>query len=392
MRTETAALGSEATALAHATRFARNAFRTWRGITLRQWLWTAGIALVILLANMAGLLPPLLNAVPMVTGRQTKAVSVAVLVGGSAFVFVAAICFLLAVRIVEDDIARREPRRYVAAGLAAWGIAVLLEISLYVLVPSVAPTKGGMALLLDGNHLLGRIMWSAANIGLSGALALAVYVRFQSARRAQDAFNSAERDRIAAGREVMASRLAAIQARIEPAFLLGTLRQVETLYDHDPIAGGRMLDGLIAYLHAALPQLRSQRSTLKQEAQLVESYLRIMQIRMGSRLEYRIDIAPELDACDFPPMVLLPLIDDALRNGLEPLPLGGVIVMRADVAGRQVRVCIVDDGLPRVEAADDASVTATLRERLYGLYGDAASLELTTNLPQGTVATIEVPG
>jgi LytS/YehU family sensor histidine kinase len=91
-------------------------------------------------------------------------------------------------------------------------------------------------------------------------------------------------------------------------------------------------------------------------------------------------------------MVLLPLIDDALRNGLEPLPLGGAIVLRADVAGRQVRVCIVDDGLPRVEAADDASVTATLRERLYGLYGDAASLELTTNLPQGTVATIEVPG
>jgi hypothetical protein len=391
MRTETAVLDSEAGALAHARRFARNAFRAWRGITVRQWAWTACIALVILLANTAALLPPLLNAVPMLTGRQTKAVSVAGFAGGAAVVFVAAICFLLAVRIAEDGTSQRRARRYVAAGLAAWGVAVLLEIGLYVFIPSVAPTKGGMPLLLDGDHLLGRIMWSAANIGLSGGLALAVYVRFQSARLAREAFNAAERDRVAASREVLASRLAAIQARIEPAFLLGTLGQVETLYDHDSIAGDRMLDGLIAYLHAALPQLRSQRSTLKQEARLVDSYLRIMQIRMGSRLEYRFDVAPELDECDFPPMVLLPLIDDALRNGLEPLPLGGTIVLGAHAGDGRTRVHIADDGLPRADSANDALVTATLRERLHGLYGNAARLELTANLPQGTLATIEVP-
>src|SRR5207302_7225193 len=158
-----------------------------------------------------------------------------------------------------------------------------------------------------------------------GGLALAVYVRFRSARLAREAFNAAELERVAASRGVLASRLAAMQARIEPRFLLGTLAQVEALYERDAHAGDRMLDGLIAYLHAALPQLRGQRSTLKQEAQLAESYLRIVQIRMGSRLDFQVDVRPELDDCDFPPMVLLPLIDDALRNGLEPLPHGGTI-------------------------------------------------------------------
>ena len=176
-----------------------------------------------------------------------------------------------------------------------------------------------------------------------------------------------------------------------PAFLLGTLAQVEALYERDPQAGDRMLDSLIAYLHAALPQLRSQRSTLKQEVQLAESYLSIMQIRMGSRLDFRIDVHPDLGDCDFPPMMLLPLTEDALRNGLEPLPHGGTIAITADVDGDRLRVRVSDDGLPRAAAANDGLAIATLHERLRGLYGTTARLEVTANAPQGVIATIEVP-
>lgn len=391
---ETAAPGSEATAApADTAHLATSTFRPWRGITLRQWAWTAAIALILVLANAAGLRPAGLNAVPSLIGQQPKLFGMATFVGQAVVVFGATLCFLLAVRIAEHGVSRPGVRRYAAAGLAAWGTAIVLEISLYVLVPSVAPTntQGGLALLLDGKHLLGRVVWSAANIGLSGGLALAVYVRVQSARLTRDAFNAAELERLTASREVLVSRLAAMQARIEPRFLLGTLAQVETLYEHDPEAGDRMLDGLIAYLHAALPQLRSERSTLKQEAQLVESYLRIVQIRLGSRLEYFVAVAPELGDCDFPPMVLLPLIDDALRNGLEPLPFGGTIAITTDMQEGRLRVRVADDGLPRPAVANDVSAAATLHERLQCLYGPAARLELTDNVPQGIVATIEVP-
>jgi LytS/YehU family sensor histidine kinase len=246
-------------------------------------------------------------------------------------------------------------------------------------------------LVLNTRQLLYSIVWLAATFALSGGLALAVYVRFRSARLAREAFNAAELERVGASREVLASRLAAMQARIEPRFLLGTLAQVEALYERDPQAGDRMLDGLIAYLHAALPQLRSQRSTLKQEVQLAESYLRIMQIRMGSRLELRVDVPPDLGNCDFPPMMLLPLTEDALRNGLEPWPHGGTIAITADVAGDRLRVRVSDDGLPRTTASNDGSATNTLSERLRGLYGTTASLEVTVNEPQGVIAAIEVP-
>jgi hypothetical protein len=313
---------------------------------------------------------------------------------GLAVVFLAAAyCFLLAVSIAEYGTWHRLPpgRRYVAAGLAACGAAILIEVTLYMLVPSLEPKLGTLPLVLDTQRLLGRIVWSAANFGLSGGLALAVYVRFRSARLAREAFNAAELERVGASREVLASRLAAMQARVEPRFLLGTLAQVEALYDCDPQAGDRMLDGLIAYLHAALPQLRSQRSTLKEEVQLAESYLRIVQIRMGSRLAYRFDVGFELGDRDFPPMMLLPLIDDALRSGLEPLPHGGKIAITAGGDGNHLRVRVADDGLERNVVLDDGSAIATLHERLRGLYGATASLELTANAPHGVIATIEVP-
>jgi hypothetical protein len=373
--------------------FPMGALQAWRAITLRQWAWTTAIAVLLLLGNMVGVLPPLLSAVPNVIGPPSPGWTMSKSAGATVVFLAAAYCLLLAVSIAESGNRLRPPSlwRYVGAGLAACSAAILIEVTLYTLAPSLAPQSGTLPLALDTQRVLGRVVWSAANFGLTGGLALAVYVRFRSARLARDAFHAAELDRVGARREVLASRLAAMQARIEPSFLLGTLAQVETLYERDPQAGDRMLDGLIAYLRAALPQLRSQRSTLKQEVQLAESYLRITQIRMGSRLECRVDVRPELGECDFPPLVLLPLIEDALRNGLEPLPLGGTIAITADAAGDRVRVRISDDGLPRLATSHDGLTVATLHERLQGLYGTTACLELTANTPQGVTATVEVP-
>jgi histidine kinase len=393
VKPETLPLGAREKSRGEVPRFLKVALQAWRGITWRQWVWTTAIALLLLLAYLVGLLPPMLNAVPNLIGPQRPGWSTANFVGATLVFLAAAYCFLLAVSIAEHGAWHRLPplRRYAAAGLAACGAAILMEMALYALVPSFVPRALGATRVLDMQQLLGRVMWSAANFGLTGGLALAVYVRFRSARFAREAFNAAEMERVSASREVLASRLAAMQARVEPGFLLGTLAQVEALYERYPQAGDRMLDGLIAYLHAALPQLRSQRSTLKAEMQLAESYLRIMQIRMGSRLDFQINVRPELGERDFPPMMLLPLIEDALRNGLEPLPHGGTIAITADAESDRVRVRVADDGLPRSAAANDGFALATLQERLRGLYGTAAQIELTADSPQGVIATIEVP-
>lgn len=393
MRPEILPLGVGEMSRGAAPHFLTLALRAWRGITSRQWAWTTAIALVLLLAHVIGLLPPLLNVAPNLVVPKPDGWSVAKSVGATVVHLAAAYCFLLAISIAEHGAGHRvvKVRRYVVAGLAACGAAVLIEISLYVLVPGFSPKSATWPPMRDTQWLLGRVVWSAANFGLTGGLALAVYMRFRSARLTREAFNAAELERVDASRKVLASRLAAMQAQVEPRFLLGTLAQVEALYERDSQTGDRMLDALIAYLHAALPRLRSQRSTLGQEVELAESYLRIMQIRMGSRLSFRVDVRRGLDDCDFPPMVMLPLVDDALRNGLEPLPHGGAIAITADTAGDRVRVRIADDGMPRKPEPNDGTGMPTLRDRLSGLYGNAAGLEVIANVPHGVIASIEVP-
>jgi len=366
------------------------AMQACHGITVRQWAWATAIAVIFLLAYVVGLLPPMLRLVPNLAGPPPPAWGAAQSVGLTLVYIGAAYCFLIAVSIAEFGAGRTPTRRYVIAGICACVAAVIVENSLYHIAPSLAPRTGGWGVPMDAKKIVGTLVWSAANIGLSGGLALAVYVRLASARRARRAFSAAELDRAAAAREVLACRLASLQAQIEPQFLLGTLTQVAALYDRDRNAGDRMLDALIDYLHAALPQLRRQQSTLERETKLVERYLRVVQIRMGSRLDYPVDVRSEVGDCTFPPMLLLPLVDDALRSGLEPLTLGGTIAITANTDGSRLRVCVADDGLPACARSHDGAGMTTLRERLEGLYGGAASLEFTANEPHGVIAAIEV--
>ena len=371
--------------------FTAGVLQAWREVTFRQWAWATGIALALTFGYVLGALPPLLSMTPNVFGPRPPPWRAAQYTGLVISGLAAAYCFLLALSVAERDSARWRGRasRYVAAGCAATGAAVVIEGTMCLLVPSLAPRSAGWS--TETRQLIGFAIYSAANFGLSGGLVLGVYARFQSARVARQAFHSAELERMEASRAVLSSRLAAMQAQVEPQFLLGTLAQVDALYDRDPGSGARMLDGLIAYLRAALPQLRSEGSTLQREAQLAESYLRIVELRMGSRLEYAVDIRPGVANCEFPPMLLLPLIDDALRNGLEPLPHGGKLALTARRDHDRLRVSVVDDGLPRLDDLNGSSTVATLHERLRGFYDDTAKLELTANTPHGVIAMIEVP-
>jgi signal transduction histidine kinase len=231
-----------------------------------------------------------------------------------------------------------------------------------------------------------------ANWLLFGGLAVLVYVRILHLQRRQAEFARAELERAGATRDVLRAQLATLQAQVEPTLLFNALSQIEALYDRDVRNGDRLLDALIEYLHAALPTLRSGNSTLANETALAGAYLRIVQARMGSRLEITLDVPSELGANPFPPMLLLPLIDNALRHGIEPSPLGGRIVVcaTASAAGR-LRLDVSDNGLGNAAELREGGGLTALRERLLGLFGQSATLRFSAGHPHGVVASIEVP-
>lgn len=218
-------------------------------------------------------------------------------------------------------------------------------------------------------------------------VAAVVYSSLMRSRRAQMAFDEASVQRARSRRRISAARLATQQARLEPTFLFGSLELIETLYESHPEAAEATLAGLIDYLRAALPRVGEEESTLGREVRLARTYLEIIRGRMGSRLATRIEVAPALEEALFPAMTLVPLVEHAVRYGLEPVPLGGRLEIHAEKKIDRLEVTVRQDG---VHGAPDEASLDPLRARLFEHYGPVARLDVAIEA-RGSALVIGVP-
>lgn len=187
------------------------------------------------------------------------------------------------------------------------------------------------------------------------------------------------------------ARLQMLEAQIEPHFLFNTLAHVKRLCETDPDAGARMLANLKAYLVVALPRMRATDSTLGRELDHARAYLEIQQIRMGRRLAFATDVEQRLRAARLPPLMLLTLVENALKHGLTPQPSGGRVDIRALVERGQLHVAVADTGQGFTKSKGAGTGLANIRARLATQFGAHASLSLALNSPRGVVATITLP-
>jgi len=209
--------------------------------------------------------------------------------------------------------------------------------------------------------------------------------------RATAALEAADIERASLDKQMLEAQLEVLQAQIEPHFLFNTLAHVKRLYEVRRETGDEMLTSLRHYLRAALPRMREAGSTLQREAELVGAYLNILHLRLGSRLEFSFDIPPEAGRHSLPPMVLITLVENAIKHGIAPRPDGGAIRIRAAVRGRDLEVEVADTGAGFSESLGNGVGLANIRARLKGLHGRRASLTLRHNTPRGVVACVRVP-
>ena len=199
-------------------------------------------------------------------------------------------------------------------------------------------------------------------------------------------------------RQAMQAQLQLLQAQIEPHMLFNTLANLQGLISFDPERAQLLLDQLIQYLRATLSSSRAESTTLEQEFALMQAYLGLMSIRMGARLAYTLDLPVSLRQIKVPPMLLQPLVENAIQHGLEPKIEGGHIHVQASAHDGVLTLSVSDDGLgldhPSQTRGTQLGV-ANIRERLLGMYGRhgnaAASLSLAANTPTGTVARLTLP-
>jgi len=202
------------------------------------------------------------------------------------------------------------------------------------------------------------------------------------------------------------AQLRLLQAQIEPHFLFNTLANVQSLIDLDASRAKQMLEAFTDYLRASISQMRLADTSLGAELDMVQSYLTLLQIRMEERLRFRLELAPELRGAQLPPLLLQPLVENAIHHGLEPKVEGGEIVLRARVVsesrGEALEISVDDDGLGldaakaggrglgRKGRSGNGIALANIRSRLQTRYGENASLSLQA-LPVGTRALLRLP-
>ena len=197
-----------------------------------------------------------------------------------------------------------------------------------------------------------------------------------------------------AARLLAEAQLRTLQAQIEPHFLYNTLANVVSLIGSDPVRARHMLERLIDFLRASLSASRAEHATLGAEIDLARAYLDLLTVRMGARLRYRIDVDDACRGAAIAPMLIQPLVENAVMHGIEPKVDGGTIVVRARRTDAGWCVEVADDGAGLTAAAPRPGGgvgLSNLRERLRTLHGNLAQVQLLENQDGGVTSRLILP-
>ncbi|WEF33552.1 sensor histidine kinase [Pseudoduganella chitinolytica] len=195
-------------------------------------------------------------------------------------------------------------------------------------------------------------------------------------------------------RQALQAQLQLLQAQIEPHMLFNTLANLQGLIALDPARAQRMLDQLIQFLRGTLSSSRAETTTLAQEFALQDAYLGLMAVRMGERLTYAFDLPDELRAARIPPMLLQPLVENAIAHGLEPTIAGGHVTVAARRDGGLLVLSVTDNGRgPDAGPGKEGTSVglANTRERVRALFDARADVTLAAAPDGGAIASIVLP-
>lgn len=238
-------------------------------------------------------------------------------------------------------------------------------------------------------------LWLLAIFGLVTAVFMIVVLVAGERRIARETLAARQQEQFAAaGRLVAEARLSALQAQIEPHFLYNTLANVVSLIDTRPAQAKRMLERFIDYLRASLAVSRAGDATVGAELDLAGTYLDVLAVRLGERLRWRIDASHACRALPVAPMLIQPLVENAVMHGIEPKVEGGEIVLRASCEDGMLRIEVCDSGRGLVAAPPRPGGgvgLSNLRDRLRQMHGSGASLQLIENPTGGVTSRLLLP-
>lgn len=198
---------------------------------------------------------------------------------------------------------------------------------------------------------------------------------------------------VRARRDALRAQLQALQARTDPHFLFNSLNTVASLIEEDPRLAERAIERLSGLFRYALEGSRRSEVRLAEELDAVRGYLEVEALRLGERLRFDLLIEPGLDELLIPPLLLQPVVENAVLHGVAPRVDGGRVEVSARALDGRLELRVADDGPGPGGSGHSGSGTAleTLRSRLDLTFGAAASVETRRLEPRGYEVRIALP-
>ena len=276
-----------------------------------------------------------------------------------------------------------------------WRGAIPGAVLAMVLGPPLGMSVGDW---LTGNRSVSLLQWGSTSTRVTLVLGVLGTVVSMVVISSMERLHTARVQAEAAQRLAAQTQLRLLQSQLEPHMLFNTLANLRVLIGLEPARAQQMLDHLINFLRATLNASRSQSHPLATEFDRAADYLALMAVRMGPRLAVQLELPDVLRALPVPPLLLQPLVENAIKHGLEPQVAGGRIEVRAMQQGQRLLLQVRDTGAGLGAAAVAGTVGSQfgldqIRQRLKTLYGVHASLQLqpATDGRGGTLAQIDLP-
>ena len=203
-----------------------------------------------------------------------------------------------------------------------------------------------------------------------------------------------QQEEIEAGRlarQLSEARLALLQRQLHPHFLFNALQAISTLMHRDPATADKLLVRLSSLLRAMLDEASSQTLSLRTELDLTRKYVEIEQVRFGDRLRVDWSVDDSLLDIQVPSLIVLPLVDNAIRHGLSERLGPGRLKIGAGSDGSSLLLTVEDDGLGATVPLRPGLGIGNTRKRLTTIYGERATVSIDTSPHGGFCATIRIP-
>ena len=285
------------------------------------------------------------------------------------------------------------------ACLELWKRRPLYAVSVHVAVGVGALAVWGAAEAIFARLRLGEDFWQVAYADSWTLQLLSAASLYTAAVGLGVIVESFDRERLRQQREAELELLArdaeltAIKSQLQPHFLLNSLNSILALVEHDSTRAKAMLERLASLLQSVFDRLDEPLVLLERELDTIRDYLRIEQVRFEDRLRFTIDVDGDTEQVTVPPFLLQPLVENAVKHGIQPYTRQGEVRVTAHRQGARVHVAVSDTGSgPKVSQGTSGRGIDLTRRRLRATYGDnGALLSMSREERGGFTVSLDLP-